>query len=113
MCSLAVRTSDSNCSFVRFDRSVTGAPGRRLAARQAALELRFQELDARARELIQRLEVVVGRDARVGDEEQPVLGVVEREHRVEQHEGRQVGGGVGPFERPARRGTGSNHSAAS
>ncbi len=54
--------------------------------REPALELAFQELDLGARELIQRAQVFVGRDARVGDDQNPVLHVVERQHRIEQHE---------------------------
>ena len=54
--------------------------------REVALELALEELNLRAGELIERLEIVVGRDARVGDDEDPMLHVIEREHRVEQHE---------------------------
>ena len=54
--------------------------------REVALELALEELDLGARELVQRLEILVRRDARVGDDQDPVLDVIEREHRVEQHE---------------------------
>ena len=59
--------------------------------RQVALELALEELDLRARELIERLEILVGGDARVGDDQDPVLDVIERQHRVEQHEAGLVG----------------------
>ena len=54
--------------------------------REIAAQLALEELDLRARELIQRLEVVVGRDARVRDDQDPMLHVIEREHRIEDHE---------------------------
>ena len=54
--------------------------------RQAALELALQELNLGARELIERLQILVCGDARVGDDQDAVLHVVERQHRVEQHE---------------------------
>ena len=83
----------------------------RVAARvrQGALELALEELDLRARELIQRLEILVRRDARVGDDQDPVLHVIEREHRVEQHEPGLVGA-VG--DAPRSPSAGSNHDAA-
>jgi hypothetical protein len=59
--------------------------------REIAFELAFEELDLGAGELVQRLEVVVGPDARVGDDQDPVLDVIESEHRVEQHEAGLVG----------------------
>ena len=59
--------------------------------RQAALELALEKLNLRARELIERFEVVVGGDARVGDEQNPVLHVIEGQHRIEQHEAGIVG----------------------
>ena len=65
----------------------------RLAAhvRQAPLELALEKLNLRARELIQRFEIVVGRDPGVRDDQNPVLDVVERQHRIEQHEPGIVG----------------------
>jgi len=39
----------------------------------------------------ERLEVIVRRDARVRDNQNPVLHMIERQHRVEQHEARIVG----------------------
>ena len=73
MCSLIVRTPASNCSRVHV-RAECPAPRRlRLALRQPAFELAFEELDFRARELVERLEVLVGRDARVRDDQDPVL----------------------------------------
>ncbi len=58
--------------------------------RQIAAQLALEKIDLRAGELIQRLEVVVGRDARVRDDQDPMLHVIEREHRVEDHEPRFV-----------------------
>ena len=58
----------------------------RMRMRQIAAQLALEELDLRARELIQRLEIVVGRDARVRDDQDPMLHVIERQHRVEDHE---------------------------
>ena len=64
---------------------------RRLAAarrglREAALELALEKLDLRARELVERGQILVGGHARVGDDQDPVLDVIERQHRVEEHE---------------------------
>ena len=59
--------------------------------REIALELALEELNLGARELVQRLEVVVGGDARVGDDQDAVLDVVEREHGVEHHEAGLIG----------------------
>ena len=61
-------------------------PGRRRALRQAPLEFALEETDPRAGELIERLEVLVRRDARVRNQQDAVPDVVEREHRVERHE---------------------------
>ncbi len=74
------------------------ADGRRLGAGRAAgnrlcvrlFELPLQEVEPRIGELVQRRQVVGRRDAGVGDEQDPVLDVVERQHRVEQHERRFV-----------------------
>ena len=109
MCSLAARTCSSKRSRVWFDVNSSALRPSRRDVRQVALELALEELDLRARELIQRLEVVVGRDARVGDDQDAVLHVIEREHRVEQHEAglvRAVGAA------PRSPSTGSNHDAA-
>ena len=79
--------------------------------RQRALELALEEVDLRAGELIERSQVLVARDARVGDQQNPVLHVVEREHRIEQHEAGRVAtavAGVG-----GRATAGSNHAAVS
>ena len=57
-----------------------------LGFRQVAFQLALEELNLRARELIQRLEIVVRGDPRIGDDQDPVLHVVEREDGVEQHE---------------------------
>ena len=111
MCSLIVRTPASNVSRVMVRRGPSGA-GRasRLRLRQPALELALEELDLGAGELVERPQVLVGGDARVGDDQDPVLDVIEREHRIEQHEPgivfgdrrrRRVHGGLRPgvFER--------------
>ena len=87
MCSLIVRTP----RFERLARLVgreRRAPvaSRLRRLRQAAFELALEELDLRAGELIQRLEILVRRDARVGDDQDPVLDVIEGQHGVEQHE---------------------------
>ena len=60
--------------------------GRGHRLRQTRLELPFEEPDLRARKLVERVEVVVGPDAGVGDEQHPVAHVVEGEDRVEDHE---------------------------
>ena len=77
--------------------------------REVPLQLALEELDLRAGELIERFELFVGGDARVGDDQDPVLHVVEGEHRVEQHEPRGVCA-VGLD--PRSPSTGSNHEAA-
>ena len=97
---------------MRFDRSVSGAAGGGAAPDRLRSSSLSRNWILRARELIERLEIVVGRDAGVGDEEHPVLHVIEGQHRVEQHEARQVGRGIGP-RRPSSPSTGSNHAAAS
>ena len=74
------------------------AHGRRFGGRCAAgnrlrvrlFEFPLQEVEPGVGELVQRRQVVGRRDAGVGDEQDPVLDVVEREHRVEQHERRFV-----------------------
>ena len=78
--------------------------------RQRAFELAFEEIDLRAGELIQRSQVLVTRDPGVGDEQDPVLHVIEREHRVEQHEAGIVAPGAAS---PARAVAGSNQDAVS
>jgi hypothetical protein len=74
---------------VRPHRECGTAGGMRV--RQAALELALQELDLGACELIERLQIVVRRDARVRDDQDPVLHMVERQHGVKQHEPGFVG----------------------
>src|SRR5437660_799571 len=49
----------------------------RASVRQAPLELALEEPNLRARELVQRLEVVVCGDTRVGDDQNAVLHVIE------------------------------------
>jgi hypothetical protein len=65
--------------------------GRGPRACQVPLELPLEELDLRAGKLVQGLEIVVGADPRVRDDEDAVLHVVEGEHRVEQHEAGLIG----------------------
>jgi len=50
----------------------------------------LEELDLGAGELVERGEILVGGDAGVGDDQDPVLDVIEGQHRVEQHEPRFV-----------------------
>ena len=88
--SLIVRTPASNVSLDTFVATVRRGPFRRRRLRQPALELPLEELNLGARELIQRAQVLVGRDPRVGDDQNPMLHVIEREHGVEQHEARLV-----------------------
>ena len=101
--SLIVRTPASNFSRVRFERTSGAFRPRRRRLRQAALELALEELDLRARELVERGEILVGRHARVGDDQDPVLDVIERQHGVEQHEaGFVLGSGFRPGLRSLR-----------
>ena len=87
MRSLAARTCSSKRSRVMIRAELQGASALGpVRSGQAPIELLFEERDLGARELVQRLEVVVGRDARVRDDQDPMLDVVERQHRVEQHE---------------------------
>ena len=72
----------------RVRRDARRCGGRRGRLRETAFELALEELNARAGELVERLEVLLGRDAGVGNEQDPVLDVIERQHRVEQHERR-------------------------
>ena len=88
MCSLIVRTPAS--------KDVARLVGRELAAacvsaaarlRQAPLELALEKLDlARTRTDRARCRSSSGRDARVRDDQDPVLDVIERQHGIEQHE---------------------------
>ena len=78
---------------VRAD--LQGASVRPRRPRERPLELAFDELDLRAGELIQRLEVVVAGDSGVGNDEDPMPHVIEGEHRVEDHEPRFFVGGIG------------------
>ena len=68
--------------------------------RQPAFELALQKLNLCARKLVQRFEVLVRCYSRVGDDEDAVLHVIERQHRIEQHEPRIVFGPL--FARPLR-----------
>ena len=65
--------------------------GVRLGQREIPFELTLQKLNLRAGELIQRLEIIVRRNSRVGDDENPMLHVIKGENGVEQHEARSVG----------------------
>ena len=90
MYSFAVRTICSNSSLgdIRRDlerRAVGGG-----AFDSGALELALDEVDLGAGELVQRLEILVAGDPGVGDDQNAVPHVIEREHRVEQHEARFV-----------------------
>ena len=84
--SLIDRTPASKTSFVWFERTSSAGSLVGLGLRQPALELALEKLDLGARELIERAQIFVGRDARVGDDQDPVLHVIERQHGVEQHE---------------------------
>ena len=66
--------------------------------RQAALELALEEPDLRAGKLVERFQVLVRGDPRVGDDQDPVLDVIERQDGIEQHEP----GGVGAVARRAQ-----------
>ena len=67
-----------------------------MRARQIAIQLALQELDFGTRELIERLEILVGGNPRVGDDQNAVLNMIEREYRVEHHETGVVGS-IGAF----------------
>lgn len=54
--------------------------------RQVTSELPLEKLDLRTGKLVERLEIVVGRDTRVCDDQDAVLHVIERKHGVEDHE---------------------------
>ena len=71
-------------------RDVSRGLPRRGWLRQGAFQLALEKLDLRARELIQRLQIFIRCDARVRDDEDPMLDVVEGQHRIEQHEPRFV-----------------------
>ena len=86
MYSFAVFTISRNRSRGTFDVTVDALAGLRMRVRQIAAQLALEEIDLRARELIQRLEVVVRRDARVRDDQDAMLHVIERQHRIEDHE---------------------------
>ena len=85
MCSLIVRTPASKYSRVWFGAHSGAGLFAACGLRQAALELALEELNLGAGELIERLQILVGGDPRVGDDQDPVLDVIERQHRIEQH----------------------------
>ena len=60
MCSLIVRTPASNVSRVWLARTRAPVAHRWRRLRQAAFELALEELDLRAGELIERVEILVG-----------------------------------------------------
>ncbi len=93
---------------VRRQRQRLGGLGPR--QRQRAFELAFEEIDLRARELVEAAQFFVAGDARVGDQQDAVLHVIERQHRVEQHEAGVV---AAPRVRPGRATVGSNQLAVS
>ena len=66
--------------------NLEAVPARGRGTRETALELALEEPDFRAGKLIERLEVVVRGDARVRNDENAVLHVIEREHGIEEHE---------------------------
>ena len=108
MCSLIVRTPASKTSRVWLDANSGAVASGCRRLRQAPFELALEELDLRARELIQRLEIFVRRDSRVGDDQDPMLDVIEGQDGIEQHEaGLVLVGG------PARRGRAPAMSGAS
>ena len=84
----------AHAGFEDLLRQVRADLGRRplagLGLRQPALELALEELNLGARELVERAQILVGGDARVGDDQDPVLHVIERQHGIEQHEARIV-----------------------
>ena len=81
----------SNSSRDTFEVTSSGALLPRRGLRQRALELALDELDPCEGELIQRLEVLVASDSGVGDDQNPMAHVIERQHGVEQHEPGFVG----------------------
>ena len=95
--------------------TIGGSPPPVVARDRPPAELALEELDPRAGELVERLAGLARRHARVGDQQDPVLHVIEGQHRVEQHEGRFVG----RIAEARRVGSqtpstaGSNHGAAS
>ena len=82
----SLRTAPSNASRVWL--AVTSRPGGRapLGPRQVALELALEEVDLRAREVVERAQVLARPQPRVGDRQDAVLDVIERQHGVEHHE---------------------------
>jgi len=74
---------------VRCDpKTVAARPAR---AGEVTLKLALEKLDFRTRELIERLKVFVRRHSRVGDDQDAMLDVVERQDRIEEHEPRLIG----------------------
>ncbi len=74
----------------KFGRELQRRPPPR-GARSPQVAIQFAlEQNLGARELIERLEVVVWRDAGVGDDQDAVLHVIEGQHRIEHHEARGV-----------------------
>ena len=112
MYSLARLTIASNAGCVMFGVQRHTVAARGTLERQRALELAFEEFDLGAGKLIERAEVLVARDPRVGDQQDAMLHVIEGEHRVEQHEAGIIA--VGAARRRLVRATvGSNHAAVS
>jgi hypothetical protein len=69
-----------------FDTRVTASPPLGRFSDSARFELTLEELDFRARELIERFQILIAGDAGVGDQQDAMLHVIERQHRIEQHE---------------------------
>src|SRR5687768_4807022 len=54
--------------------------------RQVAAQFPLENVDLRACKPIERLQIDVRRDARVGDDQDAMLHMIEREHGIEDHE---------------------------
>ena len=102
-------------AFERLARLVGGhcraaARSRAFGAREVALQLALEEVDLRAGEVVERAQIFARPQPRVGNREDPMLDVIERQDRVEDHEAGLVAVGRRLVQRARR---GSNHSAAS
>ena len=76
----------SKTSFVWLARMSSSARSSGSGCDKPALELAFEKLDLGARELVERAQILVSGDAGVGDDQNPMLHVIEGQHGVEQHE---------------------------
>ena len=86
MYSFAVLTISRNRSRGTFDCHLDARAGPGLRMREIPPQLALEEIDLGAGELVERLEIVIGRDPRVRDDQDPMLHVIERQHGVEDHE---------------------------